>query len=452
MSKQYFEEFFQYIKKGTSPFHVVRESVEMLEEAGFQPLEMNKTWNLEAGGKYYVVHHGSTLFAFVTGSKAFFNQQIRIAASHGDFPCPRLKTNPEMIDEKYQKLNVEMYGGAILNTWLDRPLSIAGRVALKSEDVFKPRIDYVDFKRPIATIPNLAIHINREINKGIELNRQTDMLPLCGMLPLDYEEKPKNLDENVENKSEKDTDDIGKKDFFMKQLAKEMQVEKDEILDFELCVYNTDEPGFIGFEDEFISAPRLDNLTSSFALMKSITQCEREDGLNMAVIFDHEEIGSRTKQGAGSVLMTHVLEKIHTALNIDRTLFIENIADSLILSVDVSHGYHPNYGGKFDPTNKPVLGGGICLKEACSQSYATDCEAIAIIQQICEKENIPYQKSVNRSDGTGGGTLGAITGALLPTNIIDVGVPLLAMHSSREMMGTNDQLATQNLLDKFYTL
>lgn len=450
MNQQYFNEFFNYIKNGTSPFHVVKESVEILEKAGFQRLEMNKTWNMEPGEKYYVVHHGSTLFAFVTGRKGFFNQQIRIAASHGDFPCPRLKTNPEMVEKTYQKLNVEMYGGAILNTWLDRPLSIAGRVALKSEEVFRPSIEYVDFRRPVATIPNLAIHINREINKGIELNRQTDMLPLCGMIPLEGnqdEKEPEGWDSQESDKSAKQ-----QKNFFMKQLAREMQVEASDILDFELCVYNTDEPEFVGFDKEFISAPRLDNLTSSFALMKAITQCERDGGLNMAVIFDHEEIGSRTKQGAGSVLLTHVLEKNHTGLNIDRTLFIENIADSLILSVDVSHGYHPNYGEKFDPTNKPVLGGGICLKEACSQSYATDCEAIAIVQQICEKENIPYQKSVNRSDGTGGGTLGSITGALLPTNIIDIGVPLLAMHSSREMMGTGDQMAAQNLLNTFYTL
>lgn len=450
METTYFEQFFDYIKKGTSPFHVVDESVKMLEESGFQPLELKQAWGIQLGGKYYVKHHGSTLFAFTVGNKVSHRHHLRIAASHGDFPCLRVKTNPEMKEEGYQKLNVEVYGGAILNTWLDRPLSIAGRVALRSEDIFKPEIRYVDFKRPVMTIPNLAIHINREVNKGVELNRQTDMLPICGI-----ELKNQNLDTDaaIEEKSEEQKQQEQKnKDFFLEQLAKELEVEKEDILDFELSIYNMDEPMFIGFEKDFISAPRLDNLTSSFALVKSIAEIDREDGINMVVIFDHEEIGSRTKQGAGSVLMSMVLEKIYNALGISRTVFMENISDSLLLSVDVSHGFHPNFAGKFDPTNKPVLGGGICLKEACSQSYATDCEAIAIVQQICHKEQIPYQKSVNRSDGTGGSTLGAIAGMTIPTNIVDMGVPLLAMHSSREMMGAQDQLATQKLLNSFFML
>lgn len=444
MEHTYFEQFFEYMKKGTSPFHVVSESVKMLEKAGFQPLELKNAWGIQNGGKYYVCHHGSTLFAFTVGEKVRYRHQLRIAASHGDFPCLRIKTSPEIQEEGYQKLNVEVYGGAILNTWLDRPLSVAGRVALRSNDVFKPELRYVDFKRPILTIPNLAIHINREVNKGVELNRQTDMLPICGM---ETKDENTDLQEAQQKETEKKT-----LDFFMEQLARELSVDKKDILDYELSIYNMDEPVFVGFEKEFISAPRLDNLTSSFVLMKSITEAERFDGINMAVIFDHEEIGSRTKQGAGSVIMSMVLEKIYHSLGIDRAVFLENISDSLMLSVDVSHGFHPNYAGKSDPTNKPVLGGGVCLKEASSQSYATDCEAIAIVQQICEKEAISYQKSVNRSDGTGGSTLGAIAGMTLPANIVDMGIPLLAMHSSRELMGTADQLAMQKLLNKFYEL
>lgn len=437
MQEQYFNEFFEYLKKGTSPFHVVQESIDMLKEAGFEPLHLKEAWGLQTGGKYYVEHHGSTLFAFTVGKKMHHRRQLRIAASHGDFPCLRIKTNPEMTEEGYKKINVEMYGGLILNTWLDRPLSVAGRVALRSDDVFHPEVRYVDFQKPLMTVPNIAIHINREINKGVELNRQTDMIPICGMMS--KEEK-----EAKENKKEVD--------FFMESLAKELGVCKEDILDFELSVYNLDEPMFVGLDDDFISAPRLDNLNSSFALMKSITTCERDQGINMAIIFDHEEIGSETKQGAASVLLSMVLEKIYDSLGITRTVFLENISDSFILSVDVSHGYHPNYGNKYDPTTKSVLGGGICVKEAASQSYATDCEAIAVVQQICEQENIAYQKSVNRSDGTGGSTLGAITGTLIPTNIVDVGVPLLAMHSAREIMGTSDQIATQQLVDKFFTL
>lgn len=431
MYKKYFEQFFEYIKKGTSPFHVVMESIKMLEKEGFQELELQKGWKVEKGGKYYVNHHGSTLFAFKVGENYVPGQQLRLAASHGDFPCLRIKTHPEMDEDGYRKLNVEVYGGAILNTWLDRPLSVAGRVALRSSDTFKPQMVYIDFEKPVMTIPNLAIHINRDVNKGVELNRQTDMLPVCAV----------ELDEEQRKKT---------KEFFMEYLARELNVSQNDILDYELSIYNADASSFVGLDEQFISAPRLDNLTSSYALIQSMLTCERKCGINMAVIFDHEEIGSRTKQGAASVLLTWVLEKMYTSLGTDRTGFIESVSDSLFLSVDVSHGLHPNYASKNDVTNKPVLGQGICLKEACSQSYATDCEAVAIVQQLCEQAGADYQKAVNRSDGTGGSTLGAIAGAQLPVNIVDMGVPLLAMHSARELMGRDDQIAMQKLLDEFW--
>lgn len=440
MEQEYFERFFQYIKEGTSPFHVVNASVRQLEAAGFVPLKFRQAWNIENGGKYYVVHHGSALFAFTVGERAPHRSALRMAASHGDFPCLRIKTNPEIKEEGYRKLNVEVYGGAILNTWLDRPLSVAGRVALKGEDPFRPKIRYVDLQKPVLTIPNMPIHINREVNKGVELNRQIDMLPVCG---IDISEKDKKTgDENKKEKTE----------FFMEYLAHALQVKKEDILDYELSVYNVDEPMFVGMEGQFLSAPRLDNLTSSFALLEALTTCTRQDGINLIAIFDHEEIGSRTKQGAGSVFLSWVLEKIYNSLGISRSVYMENVSDSLLLSVDVSHGLHPNHTAKYDVTNKPVLGGGICLKEACSQSYATDCEAIAVVQQLCEQEGIACQKSVNRSDGTGGSTLGAIAGSLVPVNIVDLGVPLLAMHSARELMGKDDQLAAQKLLNAFFCL
>lgn len=451
MEQKYFERFFQYIKEGTSPFHVIHASVRQLEAAGFAPLEFRRAWKIESGGKYYVVHHGSTLFAFTVGKRMTHRSALRMAASHGDFPALRIKTNPEIKEEGYQKLNVEVYGGAILNTWLDRPLSVAGRVALKGEDSFHPRICYVDLQKPILTVPNMAIHINREVNKGVELNRQIDMLPICGM---DLSDREKNEDGEAEGKdaavkAKKNKEE--RTEFFMEYLSKELQVKKEEILDFELNVYNIDEPMFVGLNEQFLSAPRLDNLTSSFAILEALTTGEREDGINLIAIFDHEEIGSRTKQGAGSVLLSWVLEKIYDSLGISRSVYMENVSDGLLLSVDVSHGLHPNHVAKYDVTNKPVLGGGICIKEACSQSYATDCEAVAIIQQLCEQEGIACQKSVNRSDGTGGSTLGAIAGSMLPVNIVDLGVPLLAMHSARELMGTKDQMAAQKLLNVFFT-
>lgn len=429
VKKDYREEFFDFIKKGSSPFHVIKECEKKLEKAGFSKLNLSDSWSVERGRNYYIVCHDSSLFAFTVGKSYNFHQGLRIVASHVDSPCPRIKTHAEINDEGYQKLNVEMYGGAILNTWLDRPLSIAGRVAVRSDDVFKPQMKFVDFKNPVVTIPNVAIHINRDLNKGVELNKQTDMLPVAGM-------------------------DIKKehKEFLLDALAKKLDVKKEDILDYELCVYNTDEPQQLGFNKEFISAPRLDNLVSTYAAVEGIISNERKSGINMIALFDHEEIGSRTKQGAASQLLSHIIEKICLCYGQDNMQFVETVADSMMLSLDVSHGLHPNKIEKYDLTNKPVLGGGICIKEACSQSYATDSEAIAIVQQICDKEKIAYQKSVNRSDGTGGSTLGAIAGTMLPMQIVDLGIPLLAMHSARELMGQADQDATQKLVDKFFSL
>lgn len=427
MEKQYQNEFINYIKKGTSPFHVVQESEEALKEAGFIQLKLNQAWQLERGCGYYIIYHDSSLFAFTIGSSFNYHQGVRIAAAHADSPCARIKPHAEMNEEGYQKLNVEMYGGAILNTWLDRPLSIAGRIAIRSEDIFHPTMRLVDFERPLVTIPNIAIHINRDLNKGVELNKQTDMLPIAGI--------------------DKDKTD---KEFLLNALAEKLSVKKEDILDYELCVYNTEEPQLIGFHEEFISGPRLDNLVSSFSALKAVISSRRKHGVNMTALFDHEEIGSRTKQGAASHLLSYIIEKIYLSFGRNQMEVIEAITDSMMLSLDVSHALHPNHVKRNDVTNKPILNGGICIKEACSQSYATDSEAIAIVQQLCDAKNIASQRCVNRSDGTGGSTLGAIAGTILPMPIVDLGIPLLAMHSARELMGVSDQGAAQELVNQFF--
>ena len=422
------EKLLQLVEEGTSPFHVTAGVERQLLEAGFRKLEFGRDWNLENGGKYYFIHNGSSLAAFTLGKKFVYGDSFRIAAAHTDFPGLRIKTRPEMKKEGYRQLNAEIYGGAILNTWLDRPLSAAGRVALRSEDVFHPEIRYVDFKKPFLTIPNLAIHINREVNKGVELNKQKDMLPVVG------------LGEGEEEA------------FFLDYLAGELRVEKEDILEYELGLYNTDTGDFLGMNDEFVSSPRLDNLTSVQAVTTALLEGEREDGVNVAVFFDHEEIGSSTKQGAGSVFLSSVLERILLSFGRGREKFLETFSDSMLLSVDVGHALHPNYADKNDPTNKNILGKGICIKESSTQSYATDCEAVAVIQQICESQKIPFQKFVNRSDGTSGSTLGSIASAFLPVKTVDIGVPLLAMHSSRELMGTADQESLVRAVKAFYSL
>ena len=423
------EKLLQLVEEGTSPFHVVASVERQLAAAGFRKLSMDCDWGLDNGGKYYVIHGGSSLIAFSIGKKFAFGDDFRIAAAHTDFPGLRIKTNPELTKEGYRQLNVEMYGGAILNTWLDRPLSASGRVVLRSEDVFHPEVRYVDFQKPFLTIPNLAIHMNRDMNKGVELNKQQDMLPILG---LDGEE----------------TD----AEFFQEYLAKQLRVEKEDILEYELGLYNTDTGDFLGMSEEFISSPRLDNLTSVQAVTSAIISGGREHGVNVAAYFDHEEIGSKTKQGAGSMLLSAVLERILLSYGRGREKFLETLADSMLLSVDVGHAVHPNKVDKSDIINKNVLGRGVCIKEASTQSYATDSEAIAIVQQICETQKIPYQKFVNRSDGTSGSTLGSIASSFLPMKTVDIGVPLLAMHSSRELMGTADQESLVRVTEAFYSL
>lgn len=422
------KELLALTEKAVSPFHTVAAVEEKLKAAGFEELFLNRDFGLDKGRGYYVKQGGSTLVAFTIGSAFSYKEDFRIAAAHTDFPALCVKTSPELTKEGYRQLNVEVYGGAILNTWLDRPLSAAGRVALKSGDMFHPHMRLVDFHKPFLVIPNLAIHLNKEVNKGVELNRQKDMLPICGL-----------AGEDAENT-----------DFFMEYLARELQVEKEEILDFELYLYNTEQGCTVGMEEELILAPRLDNLTSVQAVLAGILMGRRKRGVNVAAFFDHEEIGSRTKQGAGSVFLSQVLERIFLFFGQGREAFLPALADSLLLSVDVGHGLHPNQVDKNDITNKNILNQGICIKEACSQSYATDSEAVAIVQQLCAHAGVPYQKFVNRSDGTSGSTLGSIASSVLPVKTVDVGVPLLAMHSAKELMGAADQEGLQHLMTAFF--
>ncbi|MBQ8279604.1 MAG: M18 family aminopeptidase [Roseburia sp.] len=418
---------FDLLEKGVSPAHAVAACEERLENAGFEKLDYGTAWNLEMGKKYYMNHYDTTLFAFTlpkNWGKA--EPAIRIAAAHTDFPCLRIKPACDMKNNGYAQINVEVYGGAILNTWLDRPLGVAGRVSLRSEDVFHPEVRNFVSKKNI-TIPNLAIHMNREVNKGVELNKQTELLPIAGLL-----------------------EDEQTGAYFLDFMAAELGVAKEDILDYELTVFCAEKPQFVGLKDELISAPRLDNLNSCAALVSAIIGSERADGMNLIALFDHEEIGSRSKQGAASILLHDMICRILKEVGkeeAEATLY-----NSMILSVDVAHGLHPNYAGKMDPTNKPVLGKGFCIKEACSQSYATDCEVVSIIEQIAKKKEIAYQKFVNRSDAVGGGTLGSIASALLPVKTVDIGIPLLAMHSARELMATSDQQNMVDLVSAYFSL
>lgn len=416
-----------FIQRATSPFHVVESSASLLEKSGFIKLDITKGWKLEAGQSYYTTPYGTTLFAF-TLPENMENTSFRIEASHTDHPCLRIKPKSELQEGAYLKLNTGIYGGPILNTWLDRPLSLAGKVTLKSEKLFYPNTKLIDIKKPILTIPNLAIHLNKDINKGIELNKQVDLIPLLGI-------------------SEKD---ITEKDYFIQFLAKELDVNADDILDFDLYIYNAEPGNFIGIKEDFLSSPRLDNLTSVYACVKGIIDAEATQAINVIALFDNEEIGSVTKQGADSNLMSIALEKIYESFSLGRSAFNEAIMRSFLLSVDVGHCLHPNKPERNDPVNKNILNSGLVIKVDLNQKYAFDTEAIGAIQQICLANHIPYQKYINRSDVIGGSTLGSMVSTKLPMKTVDVGVPLLAMHSARELMGIKDQTALYQLMVSFF--
>ena len=424
------EQLFHYLQNGTSAYHVIAHTKQVLTEAGFTELHIKDNWTLTKGGRYFCSPFDTTLYAFTIGESCDLSNGIHIAGAHTDFPAIKIKPNPEMEMSGYQQLNVEVYGGAILNTWLDRPLGIAGKVALASDEVFAPRIVHFSSECPVAVIPNIAIHMNPALNKGVELNKQKDMIPIVGIAG----------------------EEMQKKDFFYEYLAKELQLSKEEILDFDLYLYNTEMPETVGMGKELISAPRLDNLTSVQALLDGIITGEREDGINLIALFDHEEIGSRTKQGAGSMLLRDVVEKIQISLGRDACQVKEALYQSMLLSVDVAHAMHPNQNQKADVTNQPVLNRGFCIKESGNQSYATDCEVVAIVEQICKKEMIAYQKYVNRSDIAGGSTLGAIAGSLMPVQTVDIGVPILAMHSARELMGADDMAALSRFVGSYFSI
>lgn len=427
MEEREIEKLKKLLAAGTSAALTVEAVAEQLQSAGFEELHFSDSWGLTQGGRYYMKHHGTALFAFTIGKGLNYRDGFRVAAAHTDYPCLRIKPAPDIRSAGCGQLNVEVYGSPILNTWLDRPLGISGRVALQSQDIFHPDVRLVDIRRPLAVIPNLAIHLNREVNQGVALNRQTELLPIL------FTEGGEKTEES-----------------FLDFLVSELSVEKDEILEYELWLDCLQEPMLTGIHQELLVSPRLDNLTSVQAMVSALIDGERNQGVNLIAMFDHEEVGSRGKQGAGSLLLVNLMEKICQCFGRTECQVKENLYSSMMLSMDVAQGCHPNYMKRMDPTNHVLLNQGLCIKEASAQSYATDCEAIAIVEQLCRAHGISYQKYVNRSDVRGGGTLGVIASGILPIPTVDIGVPLLAMHSAVETMGARDQLEITRLVTAFF--
>jgi len=425
----YVESYFEFMKEATTAVQSVDAVKKRLDNNGYKPLSLDEIWQLAPSGKYYVSTAPTMVVAFSIGSKTL-SKGFKMIAAHTDNPGFRIKPNPEVTSEGMLTLNVEKYGGPIFNTWFDRPLSIAGRIAVKSDNILKPNIIHIDFKRPILTVPNLAIHMNREVNKGVEIKVQKEMQPLLTQL----------IEEEI------------KDNYLLALVAKEVNVAIEDILDLDLNLYCLEEGMLIGANEEFMSCPRIDDLSMVYAAMEALINSEHKDGINMGVFMDNEEIGSMTKQGADSMALSLIVDRIGMGLRRTDEEFKRQVMDSFVISADGAHAFHPNFGEKNDITNKPVMNKGVTIKISGSRAYASEVESIGAFQQLCHKANVKYQKFVNHSDQVGGKTLGPLLSKYIPVNVVDIGVPMLAMHSTRELMGKQDFLDTIDIFKTFYSL
>jgi len=428
---EFAESLIDFIYESPSAFHAVDSIKNMLTVNGFKQLELRDRWDVEKGGKYFVTQNDSALIAFVVGTGEIEKKGFKLIGAHTDSPTFRIKPNPEMIvNETYLRLNTEVYGGPILNTWFDRPLSIAGRVTLKSDDLMYPENRLVSIDKPILVIPNLAIHMNRKVNEGVELNKQKDTLPLLSLI----------------------TEEFEKENFLVKLIAKELNVDVEKIIDFDLFLYEYGKGSIIGLNDEFISCGKLDDLAMVHAGINALIESKTSESTNIMICFDNEEIGSRTKQGAGSPMLRTILERIVLSLGKDREDFHRAIYSSFMISADMAHALHPNSPEKHDPINKPVINKGPAIKINANQNYTTDSDSNSVYEMVCKKANVPVQKFVNRSDVRGGSTIGPISSSQLDIRSIDIGNPMLAMHSIRELGGVLDHYYVKKSFVEFYNL
>ncbi len=420
---------------GVSPYHTVAEVKGQLAAAGYKSLSLKENWQLQPGGKYMTEAYGTTCIAFRVNPEFAPGQQLRLSAAHTDWPCLRIKAAPEMMAGGCLKLNTEVYGGPIFHTWFDRPLSIAGKVTLKGKTPFAPEIVLVDFKRPVAYLPNLAIHLNREVNMGQGINPQTELLPVMGLSQEDGEGWFEELLLTAVKEACPDRKDVTQED----------------LLGFDLYMYVKEQAVLSGIREELLSAPRIDNLTSCQSCLEGILSGSRREGIDMAAFFDNEECGSHSKQGADSNLLNMVLEKITEGLSLSRQDYLNLIFGGICLSVDVAHGKHPNHPEKHDVTGEVTLAPSVVIKLESNQRYATDSAAVAVVEALCREREIPLQHFCNRSDIRGGSTLGSLISSWVPMPTADIGVPILAMHSARELMAADSQYYMDSLLRAFYS-
>ncbi len=423
------QNFFEYMQKATVAVCTVEETKKTLGQAGFEPLDITAEWNLQAGRGYYVQSSPSMLLAFKTAASGEY-EALRIVGAHTDNPALKIKPAPEIDTDGYRRLNIEVYGAPIFHSWFDRPLSIAGMVALRSSRPLSPEIRIVDFQRPLLTLPALAIHMNREVNKGGEIKPQKEMLPLIATVK----------------------DGMQKEGYLLRLLAEELQVEAAEILDFDLFVYCAEKGQLVGAEEELISCPRIDDTSMVYAAMQALIAGEPKTGIAAALFVDHEEIGSMSRQGADSMNFSWLLEKMRQGLNIEQPAWSSCLLRSFFISADGAHACHPAYAEKCDPTNRPKINQGIVIKLSGNKAYASEAFSAGALQQVCDLAGVSYQKFVNHADVPGGRTIGSLISKYLPVPIVDTGLPMLAMHSARELAGKQDMEDMIKMMTTFYSV
>lgn len=412
-----------FLKRSPSPFHATQSMAEALQDAGYQALDERETWQLKPQGRYYVTRNDSSIIAIKRGQHDPVQHGIRMVGAHTDSPCLKVKPQPELARHGYWQLGVEVYGGVLLSPWFDRDLSLAGRVTFKHNGQLQSRL--INFQQAIASIPSLAIHLNREANSGWAINAQTELPPILAQLQGET-----------------------KKDFralLAEQLQLEHAISAADVLDYELCFYDSQPAALVGLNQDFIASARLDNLLSCYAGLQGLLN-SNDQHTQVLVCTDHEEVGSNSACGADGPFLEQVLRRM---LNTEDD-FVRCIQHSLLISADNAHGIHPNYADKHDANHGPLLNHGPVIKVNANQRYATSSETSSFFKLLCQQAEIPVQSFVTRSDLGCGSTIGPITASQLGVQTIDIGVPTFAMHSIRELAGSKDLSYLVRALQAFY--
>ena len=420
----------QFLDASPVNFLAARNIASELEQAGYRRFDPREALGeVKAGDKLYVTKNDSSVYAFHIGHKPIAEAGFKMICAHCDSPTFRIKPNAEMLCEGgIVKLNTEVYGGPIMSTWFDRPLTIAGRVIVRGKDALNPMTLLLHVKRPLLQISNLAIHFNRQVNDGVKLSKQKDMLPILGIV----------------------TSELEKGNLLMNVICTELGISQEDILDFDLYLADATPACTFGVHNEFISSGRLDDLSMCFAGLEAMIATETIDATKVLAIFDNEETGSQTKQGAGSPFLSMMLKRIAVSQSGVEEAFYQAVERAFMISADNAHAWHPNYSEKYDPTNHPMLGGGPVIKFNAAQKYASDAVSAAVFAEICREAEVPCQRFVNHSDVAGGSTLGNILASSIPLRGVDMGNAILAMHSCRETGSTADHIFTVKAFTQFF--